>query len=292
MDQDEWIRPKRRDLQVLKRRRSFDDADYLRNAHLLPMDFMRIDVELCGQFLIMRRREQHLSNVLACLSALTARLSETNTTIRQGYTSKEDELKVLNARTSVIQDVEAARARADAMTQETSALAYESAQFIVDDLWRMAAAPRNKVLQMREQVFGTGRRLPQGVKGSHGRFNRLQWTTDGKGRLVDMHGRTESEAEEEDEMWLPRIRPVLFEEEDDVVEHPSLKPTWLLRMFNYWGSRWGASRGPPDKDEVKGKEPEEPEGEETQVRGKSSSVSSSTTPGFELRSTLVRNNTA
>jgi hypothetical protein len=28
---------------------------------------MRIDVELCGQLLVMRRRERHLENVVACL---------------------------------------------------------------------------------------------------------------------------------------------------------------------------------------------------------------------------------
>ena len=255
---------------------------------------MRIDVELCGQILIMRRREQHLDNVLACLSALTLRLSETNSTIHREYTSKAGELEDLKSRASVLQDIEAARVRADALTQETNALAYESAQFLVDDLWHMAAAPRNKVLQMREQVFGTGRRLPQGVKGAHGRYNRLQWTLDGTGRLVDVHGRTESEAEEE--VGLPRIWPIIQEEEEDAVEHASLKPTWLLRWFNYWGSRWGASRGRQvDKDKDKDKEkdePGEPSGSQPDAgqRGKSSSVSSSTS-GLELRSTVLRNNT-
>jgi hypothetical protein len=285
VDPDDWSRPRQRNLQVLKRRRSFDDADALRGTRLLPIDLMRIDVELCGQLYVMRRREQHLANVLACLSALTAKLSDTNSTIRQEYTSKVAELEQLKARASVIQDIEAARARADAMTQETNALAYESAQFLVDDLWHMAAAPRNKVLAMREQVFGTGRRLPQGVKGAHGHFNRLQWTPDGTGRLVDVYGRTESEAEEEE--GLPRLRPIIHEEEEDVVEHASLKPAWLLRLFNYWGNRWGASRGQTVKqDEGKPSSVQE----ERKEKGKSSSVSSSTT-GIELRSTLIRNNT-
>ncbi|KIP10582.1 hypothetical protein PHLGIDRAFT_84823 [Phlebiopsis gigantea 11061_1 CR5-6] len=293
--EDEWTRSKTRNLQTLKKRRSFDDADSLRGTRLLPLDLMRIDVELCGQILIMRRREEHLDNVLACLSALTLRLSETNSTIRQEYTSKAGELEELKSRASVLQDIEAAQARADAMTQETNALAYESAQFLVDDLWHMAAAPRNKVLQMREQVFGTGRRLPQGVKGAHGRYNRLQWTLDGTGRLVDVHGRTESEAEEE--MGLPRIRPIILEEEEDAVEHASLKPTWLLRWFNYWGSRWGASRGRPmennnDKEKDKVEEPSgsQATAKQRKERGKSSSVSSSTS-GLEPRLTAVRNNT-
>lgn len=287
-DLDDWMRPRRRNLQALKRRRSSDDADFLRGTRILPIDLMRIDVELCGQLFIMRRREQHLANVLACLTALTTKLSATNSTIRQEYTSKAQELEELKARASVVQDIEALRARADAMTQETNALAYESAQFLVDDLWHMAAAPRNKVLTMREQVFGTGRRLPQGVKGAHGRFNRLQWTLDGRGRLVDVYGRTESEAE--DEEGLPRLRPIIHEEEDDIVEHASLKPAWLLRLFNYWGNRWGASSGKA-ADQDKGKEKAEDGSEDRKERGKSSSISSSTS-GIELRSSLVRNNTA
>jgi hypothetical protein len=34
---------------------------------VLPLDRMRIDVELCGQLLVMHRRERHLEGVLACL---------------------------------------------------------------------------------------------------------------------------------------------------------------------------------------------------------------------------------
>ncbi|GJE83999.1 hypothetical protein PsYK624_000730 [Phanerochaete sordida] len=248
-EQDDLPRPRRRNLLVLKRQRSSDDAEFLRGTRPLPMDLMRVDVELCGQLLIMRRREAHLANVLACLGALTTRLSATNRTIRGEYTAKAAELDALRARAGVLQELEGARARADAMTQDAHALAYESAQFAVDELWHMAAAPRSKVLAMREQVFGTGRRLPQGFKGAHGPFNRLQWTLDGRGRLVDLHGRTESEAEEEDE--LPPIRPAVHEDEE-VVENASLKPTWLLRMFNYWGTRWGQKSGKaPDKGKEK-----------------------------------------
>ncbi|EKM59053.1 uncharacterized protein PHACADRAFT_25180 [Phanerochaete carnosa HHB-10118-sp] len=303
-EQDDWPRPRERDLTALKRQRSSDDADFLRGKKPLPMDLMRLDVELCGQLLIMRRREQHLANVLSCLSALTTKLSESNTTIRQEYTAKATELEALHQRANVVQDVEAARARADAMTQEAHALEYESAQFLVDDLWHMAAAPRNKVLAMRERVFGTGRRLPQGVRGAHGTFNRLQWTLDGGGRLVDVHGRTESEAEEEEA--LPPIRPVVHEEEE-VVEHASLKPTWLLRLFNYWGSRWGPRRGSSfekDKDKDKGKEGGNGTGRSVEEKadgtspgspkeyanGRRSSLSGSSS-GFELRSSLARNQT-
>lgn len=49
------------------RRRSFHDLSSLRDMRVLTPERMRIDVELCGQMLIMTRREQHLLNVLACL---------------------------------------------------------------------------------------------------------------------------------------------------------------------------------------------------------------------------------
>jgi hypothetical protein len=48
------------------------------------------------------------------------------------------------------------------------------------------------------QGQGPGRKLPEGVHGAHGSFNRLQWRLDGRGVLVDELGRTESEAEEEE----------------------------------------------------------------------------------------------
>jgi hypothetical protein len=28
--------------------------------------------------------------------------------------------------------------------------------------------------------------------------------------------------------------------EEDVVEHPGIKPMWLLRFFTSWGARWGS----------------------------------------------------
>ena len=129
------------------------------------------------------------------------------------------------------------------MAQETKALQYESGQFRPEYLWRVADPARRKTLELREKVFGTGRRLAQGVSGAHGQFNRLQWTLDGKGRLVDSFGRDESEVEEEATLGHLAEFPggVEDEDEEDVVEHPSLKPTWLLKFFTSWGARWGAS---------------------------------------------------
>lgn len=129
------------------------------------------------------------------------------------------------------------------MAQETKALQYESGQFRPEYLWRVASPARRRALELREKVFGTGRRLPQGVSGSHGRFNRLQWTLDGEGRLVDSLGRDESEVEEEAALGdlLGFLEGAEEEDEGDVVEHPSLKPTWLLKFFTNWVARWGAS---------------------------------------------------
>ncbi|KAF5388112.1 hypothetical protein D9615_000428 [Tricholomella constricta] len=221
------------------RRRSFHDLNSLQGMRPLPIECMRVDVELSGQLLIMSRREQHLENVLACLQVLTSTLSNSNTLLREDYTAHLPFLSDLEARTQVISTIDAENAKADKTSQATHTLRYEAEQFRIFDLWHTATPARQKVLALREKVFGTGgRRLPAGVHGAHGPFNRLQWTLDGQERLVDHLGRTESEAEEE----APGI-PYLGsqeEEEEDVVQHPGIKPMWLLRFFTSWGARWGA----------------------------------------------------
>ena len=51
----------------LRRRHSFHDIASFEHVRILAPARMRIDVGLCGQLLVMRRREEHLENVLACL---------------------------------------------------------------------------------------------------------------------------------------------------------------------------------------------------------------------------------
>lgn len=207
---------------------------------VLTPERMRVDVELCGQLLIMTRREQHLQNVLACLHVLTRNLTSTNTLLREDYQSHIPFLSDLESRTQIISTIDAENAKADKTSQATHTLRYEAEQFRVPDLWHTATPPRQKVLALREKVFGTGgRRLPVGVHGAHGRFNRLQWTLDGRERLVDFLGRTESEADEEESGV--EFLGIQEEEEEDVVEHPGIKPMWLLRFFTSWGARWGAA---------------------------------------------------
>jgi len=55
----------------MRRRRSFHDLDTFRRLEVLSRDQMRIDVELCGQLLIMLRREEHLRNVITCVKVCT-----------------------------------------------------------------------------------------------------------------------------------------------------------------------------------------------------------------------------
>jgi hypothetical protein len=52
-----------------RRRHSFHDTLSFDHVRVLPAERMQIDVGLCGQMLIMRRREAHLENVLLCLQA-------------------------------------------------------------------------------------------------------------------------------------------------------------------------------------------------------------------------------
>lgn len=207
--------------------------------HVLTPDQMRIDVELGGHLLIMHRRHQHLQNVIACLEVLTANLSETSDKLRADYQDHLSALSDAEAKMRIVAEIEQANAEAEKIAQAKNTILYESAQFRLPDLWHIASPPRDKVFEYREKVFGTGgRRFPPGVRGAHGRFNRLQWTLDGKARAVDQYGRTESEDEEEERIdpngqFIMRDRE---EAEEDVVEHPAMKPMWLLRLFTSWGT--------------------------------------------------------
>jgi len=226
-----------------RRRHSFHDIASFEHMRVLPPARMQIDVGLCGQMLIMRRREEHLENVLLCLQAINSSLSKTNASLREDYLSHQQALSDIEAHSHVIAQIEAERVKASTATQERNSLLYESQQFRVQELWRMASPPRQKVLDLRERVFGTGgRRLPTGVRGAHGRFNRLQWTLDGGERLVDLMGMTESEVEEEEGLEAMGIAESMEEEEEDVVDHPGIKPMWLLRFFTSWGASWSAKK--------------------------------------------------
>ena len=225
-----------------ERRRSFHDLGSLRDTPVLTPEQMRIDVELCGQMLIMIRRQEHLQNIISCLQVLESSLSTTSSILREDHDAHTDFMASLDP-TSVFSDIDGEYKKAEEISQQTKTLMYESKQFNMADLWHAVNHSRQEVFELRDKAFGTGaRRLPHGVRGAHGHFNRLQWTLDGNPRLVDMYGRTQKEFEEE-------VRadpdgqfslPVTEEDEEDVVEHTSIKPMWLLRLFTIWGARWGA----------------------------------------------------
>ncbi|KAG7094971.1 hypothetical protein E1B28_005771 [Marasmius oreades] len=229
-----------------RRRRTFHSLSTFREGDIkiLPLERMRIDVELAGQYLIMDRREQHLKNVMATLSVLTNRLSSTNANLWAHYKNHLPDLAALEARSKVIAELETENDRiASKINQPTNTLQYEGQQFHVEEAWRATNHLRNQVLEYRRKLFETegGRRLMPGIHGAHGRFNRLQWTLDGRERLVDSYGRTESEAEEEDKVDLSAKfgQRVKEEDEEDAVEHPGIKPMWLLRFFTRLGAVWG-----------------------------------------------------
>ena len=203
---------------------------------MLPVERMKIDVELCGQLLVMRRREQHLEGVVACLGTLTSRLSQMNAYLREDYESHQPELAQVEARTKVIAEIEGARDKAYAIAQETQALSYEAGQFHVQNLWHAASPQRQKVIEMRSRVFDSGRRAP-----GAGRFDRVLWTLDGQETFVDWAGRTDEEVAEEGE--LNDMHPPEEEEEEREEREremvPKPPPSWLLKLFASWGNRWG-----------------------------------------------------
>lgn len=204
---------------------------------------MKIDVELCGQLLVMRRREQHLEGVVACLRILTSRLSQMNAYLREDYEAHQADLANAESRVKIIAEIEAARDKAYTMLQETHALSYEAAQFHVSGLWHAVAPQRQKVFEMRSRVFDTGRRT------GTGRFNRVLRTLDGEETHVDWAGRTEEEVVEEHGLHDMQL---LEEEEEEREERereaavPKPPPSWLLKMIASWGNRWGAGRKKAD----------------------------------------------
>ncbi|KAF9534307.1 hypothetical protein CPB83DRAFT_844022 [Crepidotus variabilis] len=229
-----------------RRRRSFHNLDAFRDLEVLSPERMKIDVDICGQCLIMWRREAHLRNVVNCVQLLSASLSQSNTGLREHYKSHIDDLDELSYRAQIISEMEDETHRTEKFSQATNTLSYESEQFDVGNLWQAASPSRHKVFELREKVFGTGgRKLAPGVNGAHGQFNRLQWTLDDKVRLVDYLGRTEDEEDEESRIarhgFIPADIGPEEVEDGDVVEHPGIKPMWLLRFFTSWGARWSAA---------------------------------------------------
>jgi len=230
---------------TISRRRSFDDAMSLAKLRILPVHHMKIDVELCGQLLVMRRREEHLEGVAACLRVLTSRLSHMNAYLREDYETHQPELSRAEARTKIIAEIEGARDKAYAMMQETHALSYEAAQFDVQNLWHGISPQRQKVFEMRSRVFDTGRRVP-----GAGRFDRVLRTLDGQETLVDWAGHTEEEAAEEG-----GLHDLHLEEEEEEREEREREaappPSWLLKMIASWGNRWGPGRKKADDTAIK-----------------------------------------
>ena len=178
-------------------------------------------------------------------------LSKTNAQLREDYQVHQHLLAAVDARTKLIADIAEARLAADAMLQDTRARAYETGHFRPQALWDSVAPQRAQVFALRERVFGTGRRVVtragsgadtaggagSGVRsGAGGRFDRLQWTLDGRARMVDALGRTEEEAEEERGL---EEEDVLEEEGEGVLESQPMGPAWLLKFFESWGLRWG-----------------------------------------------------
>jgi hypothetical protein len=161
---------------------------------------------------------------------LAESLSTANQHLREHYEMHQGALSEVEARLRVFNELDGENVRVDEGFQATNALRYESEQMLLSELWHTARPSRHKVFELRDKVFGTdGRLLPRGMDGAHGKFNRLQWTIDGQKRLVDQVGRTESEAEEERK---------IVGEDSEVIEHPGIKPMWLLRFFTSWGARW------------------------------------------------------
>ncbi|KZV71378.1 hypothetical protein PENSPDRAFT_684615 [Peniophora sp. CONT] len=236
---------------TLTRRRSANDVGSI--ERVLPIDRMKIDVDLSGQLLVMRRRAAHLAGVISILGILTSQLSSTNAVLKDDHRTHGPAIQEAHARAKVVAATEAARGKAGVMLQDAHALSYETAQFEPAALWRAVAPPRHKVLAARQRVLGSERRIP----GSIGRYTRTYTTLDGVVHHVDVRGRTEDEAEEERGLPDADVGPDV--DEQDEREHMEAEeykahrpgviqpaPTWLLRLFESWTQRW--RKRPTEKD--------------------------------------------
>ncbi|KAF8559090.1 hypothetical protein OG21DRAFT_1503545 [Imleria badia] len=194
------------------RRHTFHDLSSVQHMPVLRTDWMRIDVELCGQILMMRRREAHLEGVVKCLEYLTTTLDHASTALRNSHTAHKP---IINALTSHHLVSPAAPAAASPTTSPTlpaafqaynslgltpvaaalhalpvappvPALQYEAAQLRVDDMWASTREVRKKLWELRSAVFGRENVLgvggpgPSGVGGEMGPRGRR--TGKGKGR--------------------------------------------------------------------------------------------------------------
>ena len=165
--------------------------------------------------------------------------------LQDDFELHKDAIVETERRVRVISEIEGQDRQTGSITQAKNTLQYESAQFLISELWHTASLSRKKVFELREKVFGAGgRRLPPGKHGAHGRYDRVQWTLNGERRLVDYLGRTEEEAEEENRVdvvgsALTQPPPLTDDTGEGVIEHSGIKPIWLLRFFTSWGARLG-----------------------------------------------------
>lgn len=230
----------------IQRRHSFHNLDAFRDLRILPLKWLRIDVDLCGHLLVMHRREVHLKCMLACLEHVSSHLAATNATLLKDDRDHREFLSNLSSQLEALQRVEDARLVAHGSRQQVAALDYEAGQFRRQDLWDAAIAPRAKVLELRGKVFGSD------IVSSRKR-RRKQWTLGGQELEVDVWGRTESEAEEERRAGagLGDLR-VLGDETDDEIseaeeegEHNDalMQPMWLLKFLTRWTARLGFLAG-------------------------------------------------
>ncbi|KAH8830928.1 hypothetical protein DL96DRAFT_1707720 [Flagelloscypha sp. PMI_526] len=241
-----------------RRRRSFHTLDTFRDMTVLTPSRMKIDVELAAHFVVLWRRQEHLRNLATVLTLINQALPSTNDFLRAHVESQSSAYADAERRTKIIADIEDEKSKADAAALATNSVTYASRQFNIPNLYDTANTPRQRTFAMRESIFGTGgRKVPQGIHGAHGPYNRVQWTLDGRKRLVDELGRTESEAEEEEELdpehefVAGRLEDPV--EDEGVVRNRAIKPVWLLGWFKGLGSRW-TTAAPESEEQRKARE--------------------------------------
>ncbi|GJJ07467.1 hypothetical protein Clacol_001669 [Clathrus columnatus] len=202
-------------LSSTRRRHSAEDLSKLRRIDRVPLERLKIDVGLCGQYLIMKRREQHLQNVISFLEYFNSSLRASSTRFRTDMESSapllQETLEMGDQVWSKLDEVEARLVRWGRMQD---LLSYQIEQLDVRPLWKNVKQQRARTLAVRQTIFAA----PPGTRPHDGaaspRYFRAQATLNSEEqRLVDWLGRTESEAEEEATIPPEEVgRPPPFEE--------------------------------------------------------------------------------
>ncbi|KZS97577.1 hypothetical protein SISNIDRAFT_546672 [Sistotremastrum niveocremeum HHB9708] len=206
---------------LLARRHSFTDLQSIRGTRLLPLEYMKIDADLCGELLVMRMRERHLSNVMQLLETVERVQSARNADLFHEQSRNQPLLSQIQDKRKIIQAVEQLRDDSARVEKQVNTVHYQSKQIQPFKLWQNVKLLRQWVATQRSHIYKTVRELPGSGHGESSNstishvYPYLEETMPGGYVRVDGRGRTEEEFLEE--MGVAEAREDLEREDQNMV---------------------------------------------------------------------------